>query len=307
MKILKYLGITVWILGTHHISIAQIEDLFHGIQLNESIATAKDKLEPYAQQMKHVKIDAPSFPLSQDREDHIICLNYESENGKIAEAVFTFADDKLVYIEAHGNAIATLTGKRTDTARTYMDYAAYWKDYIITKPSNDRVWILTKEAAHPNLFAWSNPLLPSNGGVTKTYLASGSIPEFVQMGADLEHLKPGLEKASKFTHSMKLDGSDPNAQLQIDCFGIEYAGFPRKFEARFGDGKLNAVWILTGSGEEDRIRQKLIAEYGKAIYKNEAWEVFHNWQVMLRKDKPEVLLVTEELGKFYKKDYFKQE
>ena len=102
------------------------------------------------------------------------------------------------------------------------------------------------------------------------------------------------------------DGSDPFAQLQIDCFGIEYAGFPRKFEARFGDNKLNVLWILTGKGEEDRIRQELIKHYGKPIFINDDWEIFNDWQIGLRKDKPEVLVMTKEIGMFYKKDYFKQ-
>jgi hypothetical protein len=105
---------------------------------------------------------------------------------------------------------------------------------------------------------------------------------------------------------MELDGNDPNAQLQIDCFGIEYGGFPRKFEARFGDGKLNVLWILTGKGEEDRLRQKLISEYGQVIFKDDNWEVFNDWQVLLRKDKPEVLMLTKELAVFYRRDYFKQ-
>jgi len=65
----------------------------------------------------------------------------------------------------------------------------------------------------------------------------------------------GIGKVMHMT-SMDLDDSDPNAQFQIDCFGVEYAGFPRKIEARFGDDRLNTVWILTGSGEEDRLRKK---------------------------------------------------
>jgi hypothetical protein len=307
MKISKLIWSLLLGLGFVFLSRAQVEEFFNGVNLQESLTTAKAKLEPLAGQIKLIEIEDPSFPLSKNKEDHVVCLNYQTANGKIAEVVFTFADDRLVFIQAHGNAVAALTGKRKDTASKYMDYEAYWEDLIVTKPKEDKVWILTSQAAHPNLFAWDNPYLPSNGGELKNYETSGKIPEFIQMGGKLEDVKPLLEKASDFTSVMELDGSDPNAQLQIDCFGIEYAGFPRKFEARFGDEKLNVVWILTGKGEEDRIRQKLITEYGSAIYKNDAWEVFHDWQVMLRKDKPEVLLVTRELGEFYRKDYFKQE
>jgi hypothetical protein len=39
---------------------------------------------------------------------------------------------------------------------------------------------------------------------------------------------------------------------------------------------------------------------------NEVWEVFNSWQVALRKDKPEVLLIEQKLGLEYKTSYFKQ-
>jgi hypothetical protein len=82
---------------------------------------------------------------------------------------------------------------------------------------------------------------------------------------------------------------------------------PRKLEARFGDDKLNVVWILTAKGEEDRIRQALIEQYGKPIFVDDNWEIFNDWQVGLRKDKPEILLIEKALGQVYKKQFFKQE
>jgi hypothetical protein len=307
MKPLKFICFSVLTLGVFFKSFAQTQDLFRGIKLKESPAVVRSKLAPYAERIKRIEIDHPSFPLAKDREEHLVGLNCRTGNGKIKEIVFTFADDQLVFVQAYGNAIAALTGKRKDTADTYLEYMCYWKDLVFTRPEEDKVWVLAPEAAHPNLFTWENPYLQSNDGLSKNYNSSARIPEFVQMGGKIKTLRHLLEKASGFTTTLELDGSDPYAQLQIDCFGIEYAGFPRKFEMRFGDDKLNAVWILTGQGEEERLRQKLTSEYGPAIYQNEVWEVYANWQVMLRKDKPEVLLVTEELGNFYRKDYFKQD
>ena len=285
---------------------AQIELLFNGVQLQESLEGAKDKIEPFAEKMELIEIENPTFPLSKDLEAHLVCSNYKSGYGTISELVFTFSDDKLVYIQAHGNAIEAITAITKDTVQNYMDYRFYPKDHIVTKPSEDKVWVLSEDAMHPNLFTWDNPYLPSNKERKKISYTSGRIPDFIKLGGNLDQLKPNLERESDFIFTMELDGSDPNAQLQIDCFGIEYAGFPRKFEARFGDGKLNVLWILTGKGEEDRIRQKLISEYGPVIFKDDNWEVFNNWQVILRKDKPEVLVLTEELAVFYKRDYFKQ-
>lgn len=305
MKLSLSLSAILALIIINHIS-AQSEVLFNGVELQDSFQSAKAKMEPFAEQLEIFEIENPTFPLSNNLETHLVLSNYKSGNGTISELVFTFADDKLVYIQAYGNAVESITAKRKDTAQTYMNYQFYPNDGIVTRPSEDKVWILSKDAMHPNLFTWDNPYLPSNKELKKAHNPSARIPDFIKMGGNLEQLKPKLENESILTTSRELDGSDPNAQLQIDCFGVEYAGFPRKFEARFGDGKLNVLWILTGKGEEDRIRQKLINEYGAVIFKDDNWEVFNNWQVMLRKDKPEVLVLTEELAAFYKKDYFKQ-
>ena len=136
--------------------------------------------------------------------------------------------------------------------------------------------------------------------------SSNEIPAFLKTGAYIDDLKPIFEANSDFTNIEELDGTDPNAQIQINCFGVNYLGFPRKIEARFGDNKLNVVWILTGKGDEDRIRKALINQYENPIFSNDNWEIFNNWQVGLRKDKPEVLLMEKRIGLEYKTSYFKQ-
>ncbi len=185
-----------------------------------------------------------------------------------------------------------------------MDYEVYVKDKLFIKEKEDVAWILTDEGMHTGLFAWENPYFNENYSAK---LNTGtSIPKFIKMGEALEVLKPILELNSEFTYTEELDGSDPNAQLQINCFGVDYLGFPRKIEARFGNEKLNVVWILTAKGEEDRIRKALTEQYGIPIFVNDDWEIFNNWQVALRKDKPEVLLMEQNIGLEYKTSYFKQ-
>ncbi len=288
------------------ICFAQNETIFQGVKLGQTVAEVKSRIEISSAKLNTIEVEDPVFPLSKESEVHLICLECQSTNGLIEEVAFTFADDRLSLIQASGNAVKAITGKRKDSAQVFMKYVVYWEDLLVADLNEDKVWLMTEEAAHPSLYAWDNPYLPSVGGKTPQYVSSAEIPDFIEMGGDLDKLTPLLEEASDFTFTRELGPDDPNAQLQIDCFGIEYAGFPRKFEARFGDGKLNTVWILTAKGEEDRIRKGLTAVYGDPIFTNEAWEVFQNWQVFLRKDKPEVLLLTPELGMFYKKDYFKQ-
>lgn len=285
---------------------AQVESIFNGIQLNQSFQDVREKLTDIVESSNIVSIDKPTFPLAIDKEEHLVCSQVITKNGIISRVVFTFADDKLKYIEARGNAVKVLTHKLNGTVRTYLNYDVYVTEKLFLKKEEDAAWILTQEAMHTNLFTWENPYLNSETNDKINSKFSNEIPKFIKMGASLDELKPVLDANCDFISTEELDGTDPNAQFQINCFGVDYLGFPRKIEARFGNNILNVVWILTGKGEENRIRKALIAEYGSPIYVTDEWEIFNNWQVGLRKDKPEVLLMEKNIGLGYKTSYFKQ-
>lgn len=289
-----------------YIFYAQAESIFNDVKLNESLENTVKKLNEISKTVDTISVDNPNFPLAKLKEEHLVCSHVKTGNGIIDKAVFTFADDILKYIEVRGNVQKVFVSKRMDTARVYLNYDVYVSDRLFLKKNKDVAWILTKEAMHTNLFAWDNPYIDLNYTDETEPNYSNKIPTFLKMGGSMDELKPILEAKSNFTNTEKLDGSDPNAQIQINCFGIDYLGFPRKIEARFGDDKLNVVWILTGKGEEDRIRRALINQYGNPIFINDDWEIFNNWQVGLRKDKPEVLLMEKTIGLQYKTSYFKQ-
>jgi hypothetical protein len=285
---------------------AQVESIFNDIRLNQSLQDVTQKLSKISESSNVISIDKPSFPLAISKEDHLVCSQVKTDNGIISSVVFTFADDKLKYIEARGNARKTLTRMLSDTTRTYLDYDVFVAEKLFLKKKEDAAWILTQEGMHTGLFAWENPYLnPDTKNKIKSK-SSSEIPAFIKMGASFDELKHVLEANSNFTNTEKLDGTDPNAQFQINCFGVNYLGFPRKIEARFGNDILNAVWLLTGKEEEDRIRKALISQFGDPIFVNDDWEIFNNWQVGLRKDKPEILLLEQKIGLEYKTSYFKQ-
>lgn len=305
MKLNKYL-FNFAILIIPFLAFAQAEMVFNGIRLEQNLETVSDKLEEISEMMELVTLDTPVFPMAKTKEHHLVCTNLRTQKGMIQRAVFSFADDTLKYIEVRGNVEKTLVEQAKDTARTYLNLEVYPTDKMFYDPAEDAVWIMTEDAMHINLFTWNNPLLEQGSKALKREKSSNKVPVFLKMGASLEDMKPVLEENSLFTTTEELDGSDPNAQVQINCFGVDYMGFPRKVEARFGNERLNVVWILTGKGEEDRIRKALIAQFGEPIFVNDAWEIFDNWQIGLRKDKPEVLLMEQSLGLKYKTEYFKQ-
>lgn len=53
------------------------------------------------------------------------------------------------------------------------------------------------------------------------------------------------------------------SQKQIDCFGLIYAGKPRKVELVFQDDQLDLIWILLPSEEKTTVINELTRLYGK--------------------------------------------
>ncbi len=282
------------------VSFAQVETAFNEIHFYESLESAHEKVKEISGTTNLVVVDKTNFPLAKDREEHLICTDVKTREGIINRVGFTFADDQLVSIEASGNAVEALINRRKENAVDYLHFKAFPSERLIADPDKDAVWMLTQEAIHLNLFTWDNPYLESKRSVP-VYEPSGKIPAILKMGGHIDELTPDLKAGSVFLDIEELDGSDPDAQTQLNCFGVEFAGFPRKLEARFGNKRLNAVWILTAKAEEERLRSRLTREYGQALFVDDNWEVFNDWQVLLRKDKPEVLLLTRELGAGYKK------
>ena len=258
------------------------------------------KLDSRCESITEVVVDPPSFPLAASREIHLICSDFVVGTVTVRSLALTFADQRLVMLYAEGNAAEVFLGFASEPLRQYLDFTASFGDLLVVDRSSDQVWVMSAEAAHPNMFQWRNPYIDSPKSAS--YEQSAQVPEILEFSKTLEQLLPAFEEQCAFTHMGTYDVwllNQPELQQQIDCFGFEYAGFPRKIEAVFGDGILEQAWILTGKGEESRVREALIAEFGDPTFVSDKWEVFHNKQVMLRKDKPEVLMLSVKLAELF--------
>ncbi len=87
----------------------------------------------------------------------------------------------------------------------------------------------------------------------------------------------------------------PAAQFQIDCYGYEIAGYPRKLEFVFGDDILQQMWLMLDVGDIPRLRKFLAANYGNPVSVDEQYEIFDEGRVALRKDIPEIRMVSNEI------------
>jgi hypothetical protein len=279
-----------------------------GIEIGSSPEALASGLEERCSEVRRVEAPKPTLPLARDHESYLICVGYEEAGErKIEEIAFTFADGSLVIVEARGGALAAIATRAGEITWKMIGLELYLDANAIIDPEGDAAWILSAEALHPHLYIWSNPHLPSFQGPVPSYDSSAARPDILEFGGKLEQLKQGLKaacpRADRDVEETPWLPTGPSSQLQINCYGFVYAGFPRKIEAVFGDERLDLAWILTGKGEEDRVRQALIAAFGEPIFVSDVVEAFDEWRVALRKDKPEVLMVIDELAPVFEKEF----
>lgn len=299
-----FFAIAVFAIAFPYGAKAQVKGVFYGADFGDSLASVKANLSNHCRSLKVISVGSPNFPLAKESEQHLVCEGISIGNQEIREAAFAFGDDRLSLIEARGGAVKALTARASAEAKPYLHFKAYFEDLMLADTKADAVWLLSPESIHPNLFAWSNPYLPSNKGSKTEYRRSAKSPELLKFGSILADLLPGFEGQCPIYNVEEIAEpwlqTKPKTQTQINCFGYEYGGFPRKIEAVFGDDVLELAWILTGKGEEDRLRKALTVEYGEPKFVNEDWEAFDEWRIALRKDKPEVLVLSERLAPIFK-------
>lgn len=265
-----------------------LNELFNGVSFNDKPKNVIGNIKQFCDSIYIITPPQVSFPLADSSNTHIICQGISLYDGfiKFEEAAFTFANKKLVQVQVKGEAVNKI-----------LNYSLYDKYKVLSGPEikvldekESSVWFITEEGKHTNLFTWDNPYLLSNIGDKKVYNSSAKVPDAIKLGVTFSEIKDSLNKISSFIQVQKFGDV-----IQANCFGIEYAGFPRKFELRFEKGKLETIWILTAKQEENRIRKALEKAYGAIIYSNDEWDVFHNWEILLRKKhKPEILLLSRE-------------
>ncbi len=287
---------------------AILDDSFHGIAFGSSMESARVHLEGSCRELSEVKVAPPTFPLATVSESHLICLGLSAGGGgQISEVAFSFADGRLALIEARRGAVEVLVPKAGELSASIAGYHAYTSSWTLAHVDQDAVWVLTEDAARAHLFLWRNPALPANSRGAADASFSVAVPAALAFGATLETMAKRMEQDCQGIDVQEIAHpwlpSKPKRQTQINCYGYPFAGFPRKIEAVFGDGRLELAWILTGKAEEARIRRALIDSYGPAEIESPDYEAFDGGRVALRKDRPEVLVLAESLIPLYRKTF----
>lgn len=280
----------------------------NGIELGDSKSRIVAKLEGFCRQVEVSTKSKPSYPLANANESVVICLGYSNQDMQFSKAVFVVADDKFVQMEARWASREAFDQVLGEKAGDYIGMEVYSGGrYWVNPTSKTLIW-LTNDAMHPNLFAWSSPDLVANHSVK--YSDSTKVPALLNFESNIDALRPLFKQQCKFVQEDIIESvwlpNKPAKQIQINCFGYPFAGFERKFEAVFGDGKLQVIWVLSGKPEEGRIRKRLTSDWGEAELVNAKWEVFADGRISLRKDKPEMLILSDQMIPYYRQDFTQQ-
>lgn len=266
------------------------------------LGLTQDETEAYASErcagVMIVEADSVSFPLARESETHIVCDGFETDKGIVDRVVFLMADGVLSHVSASGNTQAFALDEESFEL---LNYQVWLDQRVFINTELDMAWVLNPDGMHTNLFVWRNPLLDTDTLPEPMPLTFSAPPE-VRFGASIDELAPELEEACFFTNTRENDPSlptQPETQTQIDCFGYPVSGFERKIEFVFGDGHLELVWILTGVGEEDRLRDTLTEQFGEAEILMPGMESFADRHVILRTDKPELMMASDAIFQAY--------
>lgn len=278
----------------------------HGVTQGTDAATVRALVEPHAASVRYWAGDDPTLPTSRAAQASLVCRGLElAGGGRLESASFVFSDGRLVLVQALGGAVAALRPHAGDQSVELGSFLAFPATMTVLDREADAAWIMAPESLHPHLFLWTDPHLVA--AERREFDSSVRLPAAIPFGAALAEARDVLTAVSRAVDGEEIAPpwlpTGPERQVQLNVYGLEFGGFPRKAEYVFGDDRLELVWVLTGEGEEDRLRASLREAYGDPVFVSETFEAFDGWRVALRKDKPEVLFVSARLAPVFEQQY----
>ncbi|WP_203295030.1 hypothetical protein [Maricaulis parjimensis] len=280
--------------GWSLISLAQADT---GLEIGMSAEAAQAQLDAQCDRLDVTHFEPSRHPSAHTSETHIRCEGFAGSNGSTAEHLLaSFADGSLFMLEARGEMTGLVPD--VDPAGNLGGYTVYLPHLIVTHAESGRWFHLSQMDQAPLALGWDNPAWSGERPAPSD--TSFALPDWVSFGDSVETLSSVAEaacplQALRDIPEIWLD-TQPQRQQQLDCYGIEVAGYPRKLELVFGDGTLEQVWFMFGEADIPRARDWLTQTYGPALHVDEQYEIFDDWRVALRKDVPEIRAASDRLA-----------
>jgi hypothetical protein len=272
-----------------------------GLELGMDGSAVSGALARECERVDTVAVAPPRTPLAARTEVHMRCFGVLGD-GRVEDADFLIADGRLRMIELRGAQVGQWVSSRARAdAADLAGFSVFRDDGLILDAAANRAWVVNPADVRAYGFLQPDPfgVFPEVSEV-----APPERPAILEMDGSFETVAPRLKEVCSSHAVRELDPADhplsPKDHVQIDCYGYTFLGFPRLIEAVFADGVLTHAWVLTTAREEPRNRAALVAHYGEAIRSGEAFEVYGDGLVALRKDdNPEVLFMSRRMADFF--------
>ena len=274
---------------------------FGGLELGVEGAAVTAAMARECERAETVAVAPPRTPLAARTEVHMRCRGV-LRDGRVDDADFLIADGRLRMIELRGPDVRQWVAAQASSEGTMLaEFTVHGNEGVILSGDARRAWIINPDDIRSYAFLQADPFA---AGAAQTESSPPSRPPALEMGASLDDVSARLMPACSSHAVRKLEPDKhplrPQSHVQIDCYGYDFLGFPRLIEAVFADDALTHAWVLTTTREEARNRAALVAHYGEAIRSGEAFEVYGDGTVALRKDdNPEVLFLSETMAEFF--------
>jgi hypothetical protein len=280
--------------------------LLHGIEMGQDVNDVRIAIRNQCEYFEIFRSEDPYLPVARDSQGSLVVHDMILGDGSNLDTVsFVFADDELVMIETTGGVELGLLPWAGPRSATVGRWDIHRSSRTIFDLEEDHAWILSTAALHPHLFLWSDPQLRIEKPLR--FSPTAAIPGAFEFGGRFEDLEDRLRAIAMASDFEVVDEpwlpTQPQRQTQLNLYGMVHAGFFRKAEVVFGDDQLELVLILTGKAEEDRVRERLIAEFGEPEFVSDEFEAFSGWRVALRKDEPGILLLSGQLAPWFEQRY----
>jgi len=233
---------------------------------------------------------------------HLVCKGLVLAGSDVRPtSVYTFADDALVMIEARG-AGGTLA-PAPEPAMQMEAFDVYAEQGVVINRQRDQTWYFG-DLNLANLFIfWDNPVWENRDAAIDT---EWFLPPEAVWGESAESVMAALGDKCGLMKHRSIDElwlrTAPAEQQQLDCYGYEIAGYPRKLEFVFGDDRLEQIWLMFGPADIARARDHFSGEFGAPVHVGDVLEAFEGWHVAIRKDIPEILMLSPKEVELWERD-----
>lgn len=277
-------------------ALADAELLATALTPGSGLQSSIDDLEGICARLDRFDAAQPRLPTTRAEETFLRCEMSEGEIG------LSYSDGFLVLTQFQGpGLVETMTGdlQVADDLVRYAGLDIYPGTALAVDRINGRAWLLSPAHLHAHLFLFEHPMLMQIAQPSFESRSDQLLPRGLDSGADLITARTILSAHCPHYEERRIEPvtllGGLSEQMQIDCFGLVVAGFPRKAEFVFGDGRLDLIWILTRNEEHARMRGHLTHLYGAPLEESDTYIIWPDGRA-LRTDVPEIMIASPDVA-----------